>query len=94
MAAPATRTIPIRHCNFEAKVKVGGNGPPFLYLHPAGGPILDGPTRVPELGLSVQFDAGKVALDSTQPDERSATHKVEQGSETMGFRGCQGQHGR
>lgn len=41
MAAPTVRTIPIRHCNFEAKVKVAGNGPPLLYLHAAGGPIWD-----------------------------------------------------
>jgi pimeloyl-ACP methyl ester carboxylesterase len=35
------RTIPVRHCNFEAKVKVGGSGPPLLYLHAAAGPIWD-----------------------------------------------------
>src|SRR5271155_376889 len=40
-AAPTVRTIPIRHCNFEAKVKVAGNGPPLIYLHAAGGPIWD-----------------------------------------------------
>jgi pimeloyl-ACP methyl ester carboxylesterase len=41
MATPAVKTIPIRHCNFEAKVKVGGSGPPVLYLHTAGGPLWD-----------------------------------------------------
>jgi pimeloyl-ACP methyl ester carboxylesterase len=41
MATPAVSTIPIRHCNFEAKVKVGGSGPPVLYLHTAGGPLWD-----------------------------------------------------
>ncbi len=39
--APTVRTIPVRHCNFEAKVKIAGNGPPLVYLHPAGGPIWD-----------------------------------------------------
>jgi len=41
MVTPAVRTLPIRHCNFEAKVKVGGSGPPVLYLHTAGGPLWD-----------------------------------------------------
>jgi pimeloyl-ACP methyl ester carboxylesterase len=41
MTTPTTKTIPIRHCNFEAKVKVGGSGPPVLYLHTAGGPLWD-----------------------------------------------------
>ena len=40
-AAPMVRTIPIRHCDFEAKIKVAGNGPPLVYLHAAGGPIWD-----------------------------------------------------
>ena len=34
-------TLPIQHCGFEAKVKVGGGGPPLLYLHSAGGPGWD-----------------------------------------------------
>ena len=41
MAAPVIKTIPIKHCNFEAKVKTAGNGPPLVYLHPAGGPLWD-----------------------------------------------------
>ena len=41
MAAPLIKTIPIKHCNFEAKVKTAGNGPPLVYLHPAGGPLWD-----------------------------------------------------
>jgi pimeloyl-ACP methyl ester carboxylesterase len=41
MAASSVRTIPIRHCNFEAKVKTAGSGPPLVYLHAAGGPIWD-----------------------------------------------------
>jgi pimeloyl-ACP methyl ester carboxylesterase len=41
MRSPEVRTIPVRHCNFEAKVKVGGSGPPLLYLHAAAGPIWD-----------------------------------------------------
>ena len=41
MAAPLIKTIPIKHCNFEAKVRTAGRGPPLVYLHPAGGPLWD-----------------------------------------------------
>jgi len=38
---PAVETVPIRHCDFEAKVKVAGSGPPLVFLHGAGGPVWD-----------------------------------------------------
>ncbi len=41
MVTATVKTVPIRHCNFEAKVKSAGSGPPLLYLHAAGGPIWD-----------------------------------------------------
>ena len=34
-------TVPLRHCGFEAKVKVAGSGPPLVFLHPAAGPGWD-----------------------------------------------------
>ena len=37
----AIQTHPIAHCGFEAKVRVAGDGPPLVYLHPAGGPGWD-----------------------------------------------------
>jgi pimeloyl-ACP methyl ester carboxylesterase len=40
-AAPVVETVRIGHCDFEAKVKVGGSGPPLLYLHGAAGPRWD-----------------------------------------------------
>ncbi|HTZ03872.1 MAG TPA: alpha/beta hydrolase [Xanthobacteraceae bacterium] len=41
MVTPSVKTIPLKHCNFEAKIKTAGSGPPLLYLHAAGGPIWD-----------------------------------------------------
>ena len=35
------QTLPLRHCGFEAKVKVAGSGPPLVFLHPAAGPGWD-----------------------------------------------------
>jgi pimeloyl-ACP methyl ester carboxylesterase len=34
-------TVAVRHCDFEAKVTVGGTGSPVVYLHTAGGPRWD-----------------------------------------------------
>jgi pimeloyl-ACP methyl ester carboxylesterase len=36
-----TETVAVRHCGIEAKVKVGGEGPPVVFLHGAGGPAWD-----------------------------------------------------
>jgi pimeloyl-ACP methyl ester carboxylesterase len=41
MPAATVKTIPIKHCDFLAKVRTAGNGPPLVYLHAAGGPIWD-----------------------------------------------------
>ena len=41
MVATKVETVPVKHCDFEAKVKVGGSGPPVVYLHTAGGPFWD-----------------------------------------------------
>jgi pimeloyl-ACP methyl ester carboxylesterase len=42
MVSTRVETVSVKHCDFEAKVKVGGNGPPVVYLHTAGGPFWDG----------------------------------------------------
>ncbi len=39
--SPTVETVAVRHCAFEAKVKVAGSGPPVVYLHAAGGPAWD-----------------------------------------------------
>jgi pimeloyl-ACP methyl ester carboxylesterase len=41
MASTTVETVPVRHCDFEGKVTVGGSGPPVVYLHTAGGPRWD-----------------------------------------------------
>jgi pimeloyl-ACP methyl ester carboxylesterase len=41
MVSTRVETVPVKHCDFEAKVKIGGNGPPVVYLHAAGGPLWD-----------------------------------------------------
>lgn len=41
MIATAVETISVGHCNFQAKVRVGGSGPPLVYFHAAGGPGWD-----------------------------------------------------
>ncbi len=39
---PRVETVPVRHCDFEAKVRVAGSGSPVVYFHTAGGPLWDG----------------------------------------------------
>ena len=41
MTATTIETVPVRHCGFEGKVTVGGDGSPIVYLHTAGGPRWD-----------------------------------------------------
>jgi pimeloyl-ACP methyl ester carboxylesterase len=42
MATTTVETVPVNHCGFEGKVTVGGEGPPVVYFHTAGGPRWDG----------------------------------------------------
>lgn len=41
MTNPTVESFQLGHCGFEAKVKVGGSGPPLVWLHPAAGPGWD-----------------------------------------------------
>jgi len=73
MATPTIRTVPVRHCDFEAKVRVAGSGPPLVYLHPAGGPIWD-----PFLdGLAERFTVYAPDHPGTGATARDAIYKVE-----------------
>ncbi len=41
MTSTTIETVPVKHCGFEGKVTVGGDGPPLVYFHTAGGPRWD-----------------------------------------------------
>ncbi len=72
-AAPTVRTIPIRHCDFEAKVKVAGSGPPLVYLHAAGGPIWDDFVE----GLTERFTVYAPHHPGTGDTARESIHQVD-----------------
>ncbi len=72
-AAPTVRTIPIRHCDFEAKIKVAGNGPPLVYLHAAGGPIWDDFVE----GLTERFTVYAPHHPGTGDTARESIHQVD-----------------
>ena len=72
-AAPTVRTIPIRHCDFEAKIKVAGNGPPLVYLHAAGGPIWDDFVE----GLTERFTVYAPHHPGTGDTARELIHQVD-----------------
>jgi pimeloyl-ACP methyl ester carboxylesterase len=65
-------TVPVRHCDFEAKVKVAGSGPPVVFLHPAGGPGWD-----PFLdALAERHTVYAPDHPGTGDTERNAIHRV------------------
>jgi pimeloyl-ACP methyl ester carboxylesterase len=72
-AAPTVHTIPIRHCDFEAKIKVAGNGPPLVYLHAAGGPIWDDFVE----GLTERFTVYAPHHPGTGDTARESIHQVD-----------------
>lgn len=41
MTVPTIEAVQLGQCEFEAKVKVGGSGPPLVWFHAAGGPHWD-----------------------------------------------------
>jgi pimeloyl-ACP methyl ester carboxylesterase len=68
----AVETVALRHCAFEAKVKVAGSGPPVVYLHPAGGPAWD-----PFLdALAVRHTVYAPDHPGTGDTARDAIHRV------------------
>ncbi len=73
MATPTIKTIPVRHCNFEAKVKTAGSGPPLVYLHAAAGPIWDPFVE----GLTERFTVYAPHHPGTGETARDSIHAVD-----------------
>ncbi len=65
-------TVPLRHCGFEAKVRVAGSGPPVVYLHPAAGPGWDGFLDA----LAERHTVYAPDHPGTGETDRSAIHRV------------------
>jgi pimeloyl-ACP methyl ester carboxylesterase len=73
MATSTIKTIPVRHCNFEAKVKTAGSGPPLVYLHAAAGPIWDPFVE----GLTERFTVYAPHHPGTGETARDSIHAVD-----------------
>lgn len=73
MVTPTVKTIPVKHCNFEAKIKTAGSGPPLVYLHAAGGPIWDPFVE----GLSERFTVYAPHHPGTGETARDSIYAVE-----------------
>jgi len=67
------KTIPIKHCNFQAKVKTAGDGPPLVYLHAAGGPIWDDFVE----GLTQKYTVYAPHHPGTGETDRESIHMVD-----------------
>lgn len=74
MITPTVETVPVKQCDFEAKVKVGGSGPPLVYLHTAGGPLWD--VFVQE--LAKHFTVYAPDHPGTGDTDRNSIHSVEE----------------